>query len=243
MDNPARFTRPLFAPWRDALAAMEHALRQGGSVALIQLGIALLASWCLYVPVHELMHAWGCLLAGGQVSRLEIDEIYGGALLSGFLPYVVAGSEYAGRLSGFDTGGSDAVYMTTVFFPYLLTLFPGVALLQHATRLDKGSAWAFGVATPLAFAPFLAIAGDYYEMGAILLSRLLAGVYPEAATRWRGDDFTLIWSNLPALPSPGGWSDRLGLAASLALGTALAFATYALGARIAQQCMADPRQP
>jgi hypothetical protein len=42
------------------------------------------------------------------VWRLEIDPLYGGALLARWLPFVEAGGEYAGRLSGFDTAGSDA---------------------------------------------------------------------------------------------------------------------------------------
>src|SRR5262249_2715862 len=71
----------------------------------------MLAGWWIYVPVHELLHAAGCRLTGGGVTRLEIGAVYGGALLSRVLPFVVAGGEDAGRLSGFDTHRSDRIYL------------------------------------------------------------------------------------------------------------------------------------
>jgi hypothetical protein len=80
---------------------------------MVVIASSLLLSWWVYVPIHELAHAWGCLLAGGEVTRLEIDWIYGASLLARVFPYVTVGSEYAGRLSGFDNRGSDLTYLVT----------------------------------------------------------------------------------------------------------------------------------
>ena len=226
-------TRFFMTPWRDGLAGMEAALDAAGIPALVMLLLALLASWWVYVPLHELMHAWGCLLAGGSVTRLEIDELYGAAWLARLFPFVSPGSDYAGRLSGFDTGGSDWIYLVTVFFPYLLTLFPGVALVRSQVRSKYGQALVYGAAVPFAFAPFLSLAGDYYEMGSIIVSRSVSGEYPVAIARWRGDDLMLQVSTLFGTRTVGTWVDALGMMASLVLGTILAFGTYALGAKLA----------
>ncbi len=221
----------LLEPWLDAMSGMDHAIGQSGLAALPILFLAMFASWWIYVPLHELMHAWGCLFSGGVVTRLEIDEIYGAAWLATLFPYVVPGSDYAGRLSGFDTGGSDAIYLVTVFFPYLLTLFPGVMLLQLSAHLPRHAAWALGASLPVALTPFLSLTGDYFEIGSIIVSGLLANTYPEGLTRWRGDDFLLVWSSLPA--AADNWFDRIGLIASLTTGMMLAVFTYALGAGLA----------
>ena len=47
---------------------------------------------------------------------------------------VVVGGDHAGRLSGFDTGGSDLVYLAADCAPYLLTVLVGVPLLVLAGR-------------------------------------------------------------------------------------------------------------
>lgn len=57
---------------------------------------------------------------------LDIADIYGAALLKHVFPFVSVGSEYSGRLAGFDTGGKDYVYFLTDFSPYLLTIFLGI---------------------------------------------------------------------------------------------------------------------
>src|SRR5262245_10080862 len=86
----------------------ERGLRSLGPVVL-GLGVG----WWLYVPLHELLHAAACAATGGRVERLEIDAIYGGALLARVLPFVTGASSYAGRLSGFDPRGSDWIYLAT----------------------------------------------------------------------------------------------------------------------------------
>lgn len=226
----------LLRPVADILRGLDRGL--GGQTALPGMLIALFASWWLYVPIHELCHAWGCLAAGGTVGRLELDEAYGAAWLARGFPYISPGSDYAGRLSGFDTGGSDAVYLATVFAPYLLTLGIGLPLLYLAIR--RASAWLLGAALPWALAPFLSLTGDYYEMGAIVASRLAAPLHPEALARWRGDDLPLLVESLYGSSGRGDGLDALGLATSFLLGLAGAYLTYHAGARLAARLIGDP---
>jgi hypothetical protein len=120
--------------------------------------------------------------AGGSVSKLEISARYGGAIVARYVPFVVPASEYAGRLSGFDYKGSDAIYFITVFMPYVITLLAGVPLMKLAGR--RGRPMLFGLAIVTALAPFYSLPGDYFEMGSILVTRLV--------TLLRG------WSGVPA---------------------------------------------
>lgn len=210
------------------------------SLALVALG--LLAGWWLYVPVHELLHAAGCMAGGGTVSRLEISPLYFGNLLASVIPWVEAGGEYAGRLSGFDTGGSDAVYLLTDFAPFLLTVFPGVWLLRLAAR--RRQPLVFGAALPLAFAPFTSITGDAYEIGSILVTRLPPWDDPTRLELLRGDDLFLKISS--AGDASGGWV-WLGLLLAFSFGLLWALATYFLGDRLAralgQLPIQDPKLP
>jgi len=125
-----RFFSP---PLHDYVAAMEavDARRIATWLAVVA---AFALTWFVYVPIHELLHAFGCIAAGGDVSRLEIGEEYGGALLARVFPFVKSGSSYAGQLTGFDTHGSDVVYLITVLAPYLLTVFAGVPMLERVAR-------------------------------------------------------------------------------------------------------------
>jgi uncharacterized protein (DUF2062 family) len=220
-------TRPLF-DWLDAL---ESCVRGGGRAAIALGVLSLLLAWWLYVPIHELAHAWGCLLTGGRVTRLEIAEIYGGAGLARVLPYVTAGSEYAGRLSGFDTRGSDLIYLATCALPFVLTIAVGVPLLRGVPLVrGRWRAVLLGAAIPLAFAPFVSLPGDYYEMGSILVSRTVAAFVPGfAVDRWRSDDVVkLVGTLMPEARA----SDVVGVAASLLVGVVLAFATYWAGVMV-----------
>ena len=92
-----------------------------------------------YVPLHGLLHAFGCELGGGRVWRLKIDPLYGGALLARWLPFVEAGGEYAGRLAGFDTAGSVAVHLFTTGLPFLLTPVPRCLALAVGSATCPGS--------------------------------------------------------------------------------------------------------
>ena len=202
----------------------------------------LAATWFVYVPSHELMHAYGCIAAGGSVTRLEIAPEYGGALLARVFPFVVSGSSYAGRLTGFDTHGSDAIYLVTVLAPYLLTIFAGVPLLVRAARPMRNDAippFVFGASLPLAYAPFISIFGDYYEAGSIVVSRLAHAIDSSLpVARWRSDDlFKLIDSLSSQHASALDWTI---VALSFVVGFVLALLTYHCGALFSRVLFGQP---
>lgn len=211
--------------WSALLAGVDATLAPGWRGCLAAAcGLAL--GWWLYVPLHELAHAFGCLAAGGEVSRLELAPEYGAALLARWLPLVAVGSDYAGQLTGFDTRGSDAIYLATVLAPYLLTLFPGVpALLVSAGRAGGRASFAFGASLPWALAPLLSLPGDYYEAGSILASRMAAvwngGALPE---HWRSDDLPRLLTELSARQALDA-ATGFGIAAGTLTGAGLALLT------------------
>jgi hypothetical protein len=217
-------------PFADVMRALEAVMNRCGWRGMIALLATMMLSWWIYVPLHEFFHAWGCLAAGGSVSRLEIDHVYGAAWLAKLFPYVVPGSEYAGRLSGFDTHGSDFVYLVTVFFPYLLTLFPGVPVLHAAIR--RASPAMVGLSIPWALTPFLSLTGDYYESGSIVVSRWATPWVADAPSRWRSDDLPLLVSTLFG-GGNGSAADVAGTAIAFVLGIVAAFLTYAAGVVVA----------
>src|SRR5947199_2147319 len=180
--------RNLFAlPFRDTVRGLDRCLHAGvRGLALAALG--LVAGWWLYVPLHELLHAAACRAAGGRVSRLEIDAVYGGAVLARVFPFVVPASDYAGRLSGFDTRGSDLIYLATDLGPFVLTLFPGVWALRQAAARQPLRSLLFGPSLPFALAPFLSLTGDAYEIGSILVTRLPPWAPPAVPGPLRGHD-------------------------------------------------------
>lgn len=218
-------------PVRDYLEALQagfHPFRLRAGAAFV---LALIVSWWAYVPVHELAHAYGCILAGGEVTRLEIDAAYGAAVLQAVFPFVAVGSEYAGQLTGFDTRESDLIFLATDFAPFLFTIFLGVPLLRRAGRCAGRpliAALHLGVAVPIAYAPFISLTGDFYEMGSIIVSRIASSFSSHGALPpWRSDDLFKLTGQLAA--TGGGWIDAVGVGASLLVGIALAFATYAAG--------------
>lgn len=215
--------RLLALPLRDVLFGQQRTLARPRDLAWLLGGLVL--GWWVYVPLHELLHAFGCLATGGEVSRLEVDPLYGGALLERLFPWVVSGSEYAGRLSGFDTGGSDAVYLATDLAPFLLTLV-AVWALRRAAR--AGRPGLFGMAAPFALAPFLSLTGDAYEIGSILVTRLPP--WSAAAALLRGDDVGLVAERLAAAPVPP-WA---GFVVACLVAVAWAWSTYWLGGAVAR---------
>jgi hypothetical protein len=227
-------------PWRDWLDALEASV--SSRAALVAVVASLLVTWWLYVPLHELAHAWGCLLAGGRVTRLEISGIYGARWLARAFPYVTVGSEYAGRLSGFDTRGSDLVYLATDASPFVLTVLVGVPLLRAVPRASgRWRAILLGASLPLAFAPFVSLAGDDYEMGSILVSRAVATISPGfPLERWRSDDLVKLVS---VLAPDARVSDAAGVTVSLLIGTVLAFATYWAGVMVSAAVAPRRRNP
>jgi hypothetical protein len=229
------FLVDLFArPFRDFVIGLEIQLavrRSPATLARILAGA--LASWWVYVPVHELMHVLGCEVSGGSVNELQVSPLYGGALLAKWFVFVVPGGDYAGRLSGFDTGGSDLVYLATDAMPYLLTIFVGVPLLRWSGGRRRPV--LFGAAIPLAFAPVYSIPGDYYEMGSILVTRAMRGFVGDLSLL-RSDDVIRLITDLAARPAElhlhSGQevaAAAVVIATSLAVGTMLAFLTYRAG--------------
>jgi len=211
-------------PARDVLRGLDMAL--GGRAALLAaVGVGMLVGWWVYVPVHELLHAFACLAAGGEVSRLEVAPLYGGHVLAAWLPWVVAGGDYAGRLAGFDTGGSDLVYLATDFGPYALTIFPGVWWLRWAARRRR--AFQFGASLPLALAPFMSLPGDAYEVGSIVVTRL--GAWRRVA-ELRGDDVAVVAARLAGAPAGLWW----GFGLAVFVGLVWAFLVYGGGALVAR---------
>jgi hypothetical protein len=148
--------------------------------------------------VHELLHAFGCRAAGGRVTELRIAPLYGGRLLSLVFPFVRAQGEYAGRLEGFDTGGSDLVYIATDLTPYLLSIAAAFPLLRRA-RLRR-SALSFGAGAVLVAAPIMGLVGDYFEVAGILVSDGLVrlGAVRTAAAALRCDDLLALLADFPA---------------------------------------------
>ena len=234
--------RALAQPLDDAADAIDGARRHrhGARSALLVL-VSAIACWFVYVPVHELLHALGCIAMGGTVTRLEIAPEYGGALLARFIPFVAAGSAYAGQLTGFDTFGSDAVYLVTVLAPYSLTIAIGVPLLLHSARTMQrpvAGPLRFGAALPIAYAPFVSLIGDYYEAGSIIASR--AAHATDAAlplARWRSDDVFKLIATLHGDRATG--LDWTIVAGGVFIGTMLAFVTYHLGRLCARRFVRD----
>jgi hypothetical protein len=238
--------RLLRQPIDDVLAAMETMVKSGNPyLGMLLLLVSMSLSWFVYVPIHELLHAAGCAATGGSVTVLEIQRLYGGALLAEVFPFVVPGGEYAGRLSGFDTHGSDLVYLATDALPFALSVFPGVFLLHLCTRRRRP--FLFGLAAVLGLAPFYNVPGDYFEMGSILATRAagaLAGSTFPAYVELRSDDVFRLLERFFTQPAELGLVDPTQLAAagaliavSLALAILLAFASYALGSIVATQLL------
>ncbi len=190
--------------------------------------VGLAVGWWVYVPIHEILHAAACVATGGSVEQLEISAIHGGHLWSAILPFVVAKSEYAGRLSGFDTAGSDLVYLATDFGPFVLTMLPGLWALRRAGR--RSAPFLFGFWLPFAVAPFTSLTGDAYEIGSILITSVGPWSGEPAQELLRGDDLFLKIGRLRDHTGPAPWA---GLGLASLLGLLWAVAVYALAHRIA----------
>jgi hypothetical protein len=225
-------TRHWTAPARDLLAGLDLALA-GRAAALLAVFAGLAVGWWLYVPTHELLHVAGCVATGGTVERLDLDPMYGASLLRRIFPFVHPGSEYAGRLSGFDTRGSDWIYLATDLAPFVLALFPGYWALRRAAR--RGSGFLFGASLPFAFSPWLSLTGDAYEIGSLAAVQL---------PRWEplrglllGDDVFLRYRALAEVAGPAPWG---GFALAIAVGVAWALATSALASWLATRLGEPP---
>jgi len=246
--------KPFFRrPIDDVVACLEPIVTVRKPLrALGPLLLSLVATWVLYVPIHELLHAYACSWTGGTVTQLEISPIYGGSVYARYFPFVMSGGEYAGRLSGFDTKGSDLIYLATDFGPYLLTVLIGVPLLKLAGRRRRPI--LFGMAVVLGLAPFYSLPGDYFEMGSITTTRLITvfrgGGNPPLFEKLRSDDIFKLIEQLCTQPSELGLQGAGGVAAavpiilvSLVFALLFAFATYAVGHYFAALFLTPSRSP
>ncbi len=222
------------APIIDYLSALNAGVDRARDLFVVVLWAAL--SWWIYVPVHELLHAYGCLWSGGEVSRLEISPWYGANLLRHWFPFVASGSDYAGQLTGFDTKESDLIYLVTVLLPFSLTVLLGVPLLHWSTvQTERSRArLGLGLAIPVAYAPFISLTGDYYEAGSIIATRLadwwLQGLPPE---RWRSDDLIQLMEQLFFSDQPFGTVDLVIVTTATLIALVAAFLTYQAGRSVA----------
>jgi hypothetical protein len=249
-DNPGRHKlsgilwRPYLHAWRDVRDSLDVLLAREQESSSLRTWLTAMAGilicWQIYVPIHEFLHVAGCLLGGGQVSRLEISPWYGGRVFEAVIPFVKSSSDYAGRLSGFDTGGSDLCYLLTVGLPYVLTIFLGVPALRCAVR--RKSLFLFGSGLILSAVPFLSLTGDYLELGGILVTRATSGLVALSGTGtnlvadptiYRSDDLFRLIGDMAAEPLKFGlcsWSGRIGAVVivilSLMTGAILAGWTY-----------------
>lgn len=221
----------LALPFEDFLSGLENSLSKQPYLSLLVMLLLFAVSWWVYVPLHELGHAFGCILGGGTVSELQISPMYGAALLKDIFPFVTVGSEYAGQLTGFDTKGSDLIYLLTDFFPFLLTIFIGVPLLRSSSRSSGfSSAIKLGIGLPIAFAPFISFSGDYYEMGSIIVSAIANTVSSTSDYLiWRSDDVFKLAGELFFSGKQLGAIDIFGVALSFLVGVILIYITYILG--------------
>lgn len=255
MSTPSRRSRLrelLLAPLDDVTAALDRLSESRSPArAMLLMTVGVVIGWFLYVPVHELLHVAGCLATGGSVTRLELDPAYGATLLARIFPFVEpTHGDYAGRLSGFDTGGSDLVYLATDFAPFLLTILVGVPVLRGCTR--RARPVLLGMAAVVGLAPFYNLIGDYYEMGSIPTTAAFATASGGAESPYlalRSDDLPKLVESLLRSPGELGFADtagRLGAALCVAVGTALGlllgFATYAAGSALAGRWV-GPRRP
>jgi len=191
------------------------------------------AAWFVYTPIHELLHVAGCVLTGGTVRELQLSARYGGHLLARVFDFVRVEGDYAGRLTGFETGGNDLCHLATTFAPYLLTPLLGFPLLRLGIRRRALLPTAAGLI--VGAAPVVGLFADFYELGSVLATRaaspLCGGFDP---TVLRSDDLFRLIGELARDPARHG---AAGPAGALRAAT-LVLLSQALGALLALYTMA-----
>jgi hypothetical protein len=206
---------------------------QGPGLRPVRFLLLCVAAWFVYTPIHELLHVAGCVLTGGAVRELQLSARYGGHLLARVFDFVRVEGDYAGRLTGFDTGGSDLCYLATTFAPYVLTPLVGFPLLALGIRRRALLPTAVGLI--VGAAPLVGLFGDYYELGSILVTRaarpLSGGFDP---TVLRSDDLFRLIGELARDPARHG---AVGLPGALRAG-ALVTVSQIAGALLALYTMA-----
>jgi hypothetical protein len=225
-------------PFSDVLNGLGPIMSGRNSARPTALMVAsLIITWFVYVPIHELLHVLGCVATGGTVSELQVDWKYGGSILAKFFPFVKVGGDYAGRLTGFDTKGSDWVYLATDFMPFVLTVLLGVPWILMC--LARARPILFGAGIVVGLAPIYQLPGDYFEMGSIVVTGLLtivSGSETVVFQTLRSDDIFRLIGELFTKAGEMGLDTAgrlvagiLVIIASLAMAIFLALATYHLG--------------
>lgn len=221
--------RRIAESWRRAGVFLDAVLG-GPRPALRLLGLLLAAAvlWMVYVPLHELAHAGGCLSCGGEVQRMTLAPVYGGSIAARHFDWIDDETPYAGQLVDFTTGGSDLCYLWLVLAPYLATPLAR-PLFRRAGR--RAAPVAFAAAAILASAPLMSIPGDFYEAGSIVVTRAASSISP-GASALRSDDLPALVASLAAPASgatPVDWA-LVALAALLGAAAALALTVLAIPA-------------
>jgi hypothetical protein len=175
----------------------------------------------------DLLHAIeGVLTPGMPPLRLLIPPVAG--LVLGW--YAVVWTHPWLHAAGDVLSGGNR--MAALLIPYLPSVLIGVPLLRAASwgALEwwRWRRWLFGPGAVLALAPFVGVAGDYYEAGATVITAPL----PAAYAVLRFDDLFLLIEKLDSgqIMVPGG---RLAAGAvctaGMLAGICLAGWTYLLG--------------
>lgn len=270
--KPGTLGRFFAQPFYDVLAGLEQLAVGSRRPGLLMASMVLIGGvcWFIYVPIHELLHVAGCVVTGGEIHTLELQPRYGGRILGRIFPWVITESDYAGRLSGFDTKGSDWIYLATDIAPFLLTIFPGVLLVKLCAR--RARPVLFPVAIVLGFAPFYNLTGDYVEMGSIITTRaatwivgpdvaapppeslegpdavIVGGETDAAFAGMRADDIFRLGADLFSRPGylglqgPGQFAAGLLIfVISAFLAVVLAFGTYFAGHVVTRAILPAPR--
>lgn len=238
-------TRFFRKPLDDVMGSLRHLMTTAHPArVMIPSMIAMIVTWFIYVPIHELLHVYGCIWTGGSVSELHLQAHYGGAILAKWFPFIVAGGDYAGQVTGFDTKENDLIYLATDFLPFMLSVLFGVLLLRLCTK--KRRPLLFGPAIVVGLAPFYNLPGDYYEMASTMITRLLTWVsgetWPPRFEGLRSDDIFTLVPEMISKPAELGLDTSapsmifafLVVLTSILLSILLAFVTYNLGDLIAR---------
>ncbi|MDP3939367.1 MAG: hypothetical protein Q8R92_14695 [Deltaproteobacteria bacterium] len=207
----------------DATLAGPHPARR-----YLVLALAVAIMWWLYVPLHELAHAGGCVSCGGEVRRMTLAPAYGGSIAARHFAWIDDDTPYAGQLADFTTGNSDLCYLWLVLAPYLATPLAR-PLFRRAGR--GGAPIAFAAGAILASAPLVSIPGDFYEAASIVVTRVAASALPNVDAL-RSDDLPALVTRLAspgAGTTPADWALVAGAALLGAL-AALALTTFAIPA-------------
>jgi hypothetical protein len=157
------------------------------------------------------------------VQRLEIQPIWGGALLARLVPWVVSGGRYAGRLSGFHPAG-DVSYVVTVLLPHAVLAPLGAFVSRAAAR--RSMPFLFGAGLLAAGQPIASLFGDFYESASIVVTALARAAGAGWAVALRGDDLEVVVPVAMRLGTPAAFALLgCGIAGGVALACGLLWAS------------------